>query len=227
MYLFTSGNFTFAVSLITDIFCRIGVPLFLMVSGALLPAKEENLQQTYRKRAFRIIKVIIVFTMIRYFYECFYTHETAFSMTTLMKAILTGNLFVPYWFLYTYLSILLLLPFFKHMVKDTEKEMPVFLILIGIFYVIMPVVSVFSGWNFEIFPMLGLNFCYFILGYYIDHILKQSFTPPLQSLRAEQFWEVSLLPCGWSYAINQMAGNLPTRIAPCSLHSLLFLYFGS
>lgn len=178
MYLFTSGNFTFAVSLITDIFCRIGVPLFLMVSGALLPAKEESLQQTYRKRAFRIIKVIIVFTMIRYFYECFYTHETAFSMTTLMKAILTGNLFVPYWFLYTYLSILLLLPFFKHMVKDTEKEMPVFLILIGIFYVIMPVVSVFSGWNFEIFPMLGLNFCYFILGYYIDHILKQSFTPP-------------------------------------------------
>lgn len=206
IYLFTNGKFTFVISLISDIFCRIGVPLFLMVSGTLLLTKEEGVQQIYRKRVFRILKVIIIFTMIRYFYECFYTHEITFSLTALLKAVLTGNLFVPYWFLYTYLSILLLLPFFKRMVKNSEKEMPVFLILMGIFYIIMPVASAFSGWSFEIFPMLGLNFCYFILGYYIDHIIKTELHPRATILACGTIL-VSIGSTGWLTIWDKLNGR--------------------
>lgn len=36
VYLYTDGKLTFMISLIGDILCKIGVPLFLMVSGALL-----------------------------------------------------------------------------------------------------------------------------------------------------------------------------------------------
>lgn len=122
VYRFTDGNVTFMVSLITDILCKIGVPLFLLVTGALLLQKEENWQQIYRKRVWRIVKVIVLFTIVRYFYECFYVKRMAFSFLELFKAILEGKLFLPYWFLYAYLSILFVLPFLKKMVKSMNKK---------------------------------------------------------------------------------------------------------
>ena len=109
IYLFTNGNITFAISLITDILCKIGVPLFLMISGALLLTKEEDWQQIYQKRGLRIIKVILLFVTIRYLYECYFVKKLSFSFLELFKIILEGNLFTPYWFLYTYLSVLLIL----------------------------------------------------------------------------------------------------------------------
>lgn len=174
VYLFTNGNVTFILSLISDILCKIGVPLFLMISGALLLHKEENWQEIYQKRAFRIVKVIIVFTSIRYIYECFYVKNMVFSIAGLLKAITAGNLFVPYWFLYAYLSILLILPFLKKMLKSMDKkEMHILVFLIIAFYAVLPVVSAVFGVNFEISFVIGINYCYCILGYFIEYVLEK------------------------------------------------------
>lgn len=174
-YLFTNGKITFVLTLSMDILCKIGVPLFLMVSGALLFAKEENWQQIYRKRIWRIVKVIILFTIIRYFYECIYLKKFYFSIWKLIKAILAGNLFVPYWFLYTYLSILLVLPFLKKMVKNLdEKEMRMLVILILFFHAFLPVISAIFKMNVEIFWGIGITCCYCILGYYLEHVISEN-----------------------------------------------------
>lgn len=171
VYLYTDGKLTFMISLIGDILCKIGVPLFLMVSGALLLQKEENLQQIYGKRVPRIIKAIVLFTTIRYLYECYVVKQRTFSIFELIEAIFTGNLFTPYWFLYAYLSILLTLPFLKKMVRDLEKkEMNILILLMFGFYALLPVVSaVFDIW-FEMSFMFGASYCYFILGYYLEHL---------------------------------------------------------
>lgn len=175
VYLFTNGDITFIFSLISDILCKIGVPLFLMVSGALLLQKEESWQEIYHKRVLRIVKVIVLFTTLRYFYECFYVKKIAFSVIGLLKAIFAGNMFIPYWFLYAYLSILLILPFIKKMVKSMEKkELDILVMLIMGFYVILPCISALVGWYFEISFMIGINCCYCILGYYIEHIIDKS-----------------------------------------------------
>lgn len=172
VYLYTNGTFTFTVSLMGDILCKIGVPLFLMVSGALLLQKEENLQQIYRKRVPRIIKAIVLFTTIRYFYECYGVKQRTFSVFELIEAIFTGNLFTPYWFLYAYLSILLTLPFIKKMIKALdEKEMKLLILLIFAFNAILPAISaVFDTW-FEISFMFGSSYSYFVLGYYLEHLV--------------------------------------------------------
>ena len=175
VYLFTNGNITFVLSLIADILCKIGVPLFLMVSGALLLQKEESWQDIYRKRVWRIVKVIVLFTTIRYFYECFYVKEMAFSFVELMKVIFTGKLFLPYWFLYAYLSILLVLPFLKKMVKNMDKrEMNILTILIFGFYSVLPVISAVFALNFEISFVFGITCCYCFLGYYLENIVPPS-----------------------------------------------------
>lgn len=175
IYLFTNGNITFAFSLITDILCRIGVPLFLMVSGALLLQKEESWQDIYRKRVLRIVKVIVWFTVIRYFYECFYVKKMMFSFLELIKLIFTGKLFLPYWFLYAYLSILLVLPLLKKMVKNMDKkEMDILTILIFVFYTVLPVISAVFALNFEISFVFGISCCYCFLGYYLENVISSS-----------------------------------------------------
>lgn len=174
VYLFTNGKVTFALSLVLDILCKTGVPLFLMVSGALLLSKEERWQEVYRKRVLRIVKVIILFTSIRYLYECFYIKNMVFSFGELIKVILAGKLFVPYWFLYAYLSILLILPFLKKMVKNMDKkEMHLLTSLIWGFYALLPAISAVLGLNFEISFMFPEPCCYCILGYYLEHVVSE------------------------------------------------------
>ena len=174
-YLYTDGRMTFTVSLIGDIICKIGVPLFLMISGALLLKKEENLQQIYGKRVLRIIKVIVLFTTVRYVYECYVVKQRVFSVYELIEAIFSGNLFTPYWFLYAYLSILLTLPFLKKMIRNLDKkEMSIFILLMFGFNVILPVVSVVFDLWFEMSFMFGVSYCYFILGYYLEHLTDKS-----------------------------------------------------
>lgn len=175
VYRFTDGNITFMVSLITDILCKIGVPLFLMVTGALLLQKEETWQQIYRKRVWRIIKVIVLFMTVRYFYECFYVKRMTFSFLELLRAIMEGKLFLPYWFLYAYLSILFVLPFLKKMIKSmNKKEMQLLIILIVVFYTVLPVISAVFHLDFEISFVFGVSCCYCFLGYYLEHVVSLS-----------------------------------------------------
>lgn len=175
VYLFTDGNVTFVLSLIADILCRIGVPLFVMVSGALLLQKEESLQEIYRKRVLRIVKVIVLFTVLRYFYECFLVRNISFSILGLLKAIIEGKLFVPYWFLYSYLSMLLILPFLKKMVKSMDKkEMHVLVALIFSFYTLLPIFSAMFGLEFEISFMLADFCCFGIMGYFLETVIDEN-----------------------------------------------------
>lgn len=174
VYLSTAGDVTFVFSLIADILCRMGVPLFLMVSGALLLYKEENWENIYKRRIVRIIKVIVIFTALRYSYECFYKKSMTFSIIALLKTILAGNIFAPYWFLYVYLAMLIVLPFVKKMVKNLDKkEMDVLTSLILLFYVLFPLISSVWGIHINISFLISLNCCYCILGYYMEHLIKK------------------------------------------------------
>ena len=198
LYMFTNGDVTFVLSLIADILCKIGVPLFLMVSGALLLPKEESLQEIYSKRVLRIIKVIILFTMIRYCYECFWVKKMAFSILGLIELIFTGKLFVPYWFLYAYLSILLVLPFLKKMVKNMDKkEMHIITLLILVFYALMPVISAVFNLNFEISFVFGVTCCYCILGYYLEDVISEDMYTRKNTLWAVMIVVVSIVLSYW------------------------------
>lgn len=174
VYLFTDGNITFVFSLVADILCKIGVPLFVMVSGSLLLQKEESLQEIYRKRIFRIVKVIVLFTALRYFYECFLVKKYIFSLSELIRIILSGKVFLPYWFLYSYLSLLFVLPFMKKMIKNMDKkEIHVLALLISIFYVVLPIISALIKLEFQIsFAFEGFC-CYCILGYYLEYVIDE------------------------------------------------------
>ena len=106
---------------------RMGVPLFYLVTGALLLRdKQESYGYIFRHRALRIIIVLPVLTTMLTAIGAYRGYIDGFSIGTCIRftlnhASLVGG--VSYWYLYSYLGILLMLPFYRRMVKGmTNKD---------------------------------------------------------------------------------------------------------
>ena len=114
------GTFLYWFNLFFSVACKVAVPLFFMISGALLLRKEESIGATY-KRGIRILVDLILFSLLFYWVEAIETGSplTAFG---LLKGIVQSN--VPHlWYLYTYIAFLLVVPVLRGFVRGlTEKE---------------------------------------------------------------------------------------------------------
>ncbi len=163
------------VSIVISILCKIGVPLFFMISGALLLGKEETWQEVYKKRVLRIAIVIVLFTVLRFFYECYIKKTMNFSVVQLVKSILTGNILHPYWFLYAYLSILLILPILRMVIKILDEQgMKNLLLLIILFHMIIPLKALVVKQEWQVSLLIDEKICYMFLGYFIEHKLQRA-----------------------------------------------------
>lgn len=122
LYTQTDNLLIQVISIFVSSFCKIGVPLFFMISGALLIDKEESLKDLYLKRVLRFVIILFVFSFMRYFY--FYRHgHYQFAINEFVRMLSTNQIYMPYWFLYTYLAFLICLPFIRrlaHSLKDSE-----------------------------------------------------------------------------------------------------------
>lgn len=118
---------------------KVAVPLFFMISGALLLAKEESIQTLYRKRVLRYVIVIILIQIIQHLYAHFAFGVTLSQRMFIHNCIMgwtaplpkgTANLTI--WFLYAYLAFLVLLPFLRVMVKHMKNELFIYLFILQI-----------------------------------------------------------------------------------------------
>ena len=60
----TQHGVQYAVSFFRSLVCKAAVPLFYMVSGALLLGKNESFGELARKRILRIVAVIVIFSLL-------------------------------------------------------------------------------------------------------------------------------------------------------------------
>lgn len=110
---------------------RIGVPLFAMVSGALLLGRNETYGVLWRKRISRMLLVILIFETLHY--ACgIACGEDTFSASAFIYGLFSGDLkgMTSYWFLYAYVGFLIMLPFLRRMAQAMTRSD--FLWLIGI-----------------------------------------------------------------------------------------------
>lgn len=121
-WLYTESTWVYMTSLTGRIISSIGVPLFWMISGALLLSKKEPWEKVYRKRISRIAGVLFLFSVVRYFYLCIVGEQDGY-VGEFFQRFYTQEIFLPYWFLYEYLGMLFVLPFLRKMVQNlTEQE---------------------------------------------------------------------------------------------------------
>lgn len=160
--------------------------LLFMVSGALLLGKEETIYEIFKKRVFRFVIVLVLFSFVATGYQCFKSGDwSTFSCIGLLKAIIISPVQASYWYLYSYISFLVMLPFLRKLAKMDERLF-LYLILINvgvseIFPIIRMVLNI-NHINFSFF-MAEFVVAYPLYGYYLeshwDEISKRKWIYPL------------------------------------------------
>lgn len=175
LFAMTENAVTRPIYTAMSILCTIAVPLFFMVSGALLLKKEESVGELFKKRVSRIVLVILVFSIAQEIYfVCVQKYEL--NISEFLRTIVQDRIIIPYWYLYAYLAFLMMLPFFRKLVCGLEeKEYKYFF---GLYIVLQGIAPIFCYFfkveQVNLFvPLLEQTIFYPILGYYLEYKEKE------------------------------------------------------
>lgn len=160
---------------------RINVPLFFMISGALLLKKQEDFKYIIKNRIPRYFIVILLFES-GYYLIFNYKNLRTISIIEFGRELIQGNIMGlnSYWFLYSYIGLLFMLPFLQRVAKGFNRSE--FWVLVGlhfIFSTFLPIANLYltqrnvnpivvSG-HFSVPLATTKAFFYPLLGYYLDN----------------------------------------------------------
>ena len=140
----TNNAVTFSISLFVTCICGIGVPLFLMVTGALLIPKKETIDIIIKKRVSIVVVVLVSFSFMMYNVLYFWGNKEGidYSFVDFIQRLISGNIQISYWYLYEYIAILLMLPFLSVMACNLSDELiKYFGILAVVFLTVIPMIT--------------------------------------------------------------------------------------
>ena len=200
-YSCTDSGITFVVSLVLACVSAIGVDLFWMVSGALLLGKNEDAKYVYTKRLPRILIVLLVFSVIRYFYDWFMgvygadvywaigygsnagAGHAPIGVLDFLRRFFSGAIFVPYWFLYSYIGILLILPFLRRAIQNMSMNEWKYLAVIELcFLIVIRVIELIPNTSFGVPFFMAEAVNTFILGYAAEKVVPRKWLEKWKNL---------------------------------------------
>lgn len=150
----------------------VAVPIFFMISGALLLDVEEpvDIRILFQKRIKKLLVPFVIWSNI-YVVIRIIMRKLPFAFSSFVKLI-EEPAYYQFWFIYSLLAIYLLLPILQRLLlKCSKQNVEYILILWGIFSLIIPSIE-FVSRGIKLCEHLDLNFVegylgYFILGYYL------------------------------------------------------------
>ncbi len=156
----------------TDALARPSVPLFIMISGALLlnPSKNLTLRGFFSKRFQRVVIPFIFWIIVYLLWRHFYLGEQMTSGEILAE-IASGPVYYHLWFIYMLFGLYLATPILRVWSKNaTQKDLLYFLGLWFLGECIVPFIEHFGRINIGIdFVVATYTTGYFVLGYYLHH----------------------------------------------------------
>lgn len=184
MYIARPDSFFYPFYLLVPFWVKTAVPIFFMISGALLLGKEEPLEVIFKKRILRFLQVIFVFSLINYIW--FY-HNLPLSIfghvAKFFTLMYSSTMATAYYFLYIYIGFLLMLPIWRKLASVMTNKLFLYLLGLNLFFVgFVPVFSflIFKGSNeinFFVNPLLAVSepTFYFLTGYWMERMLPTSY----------------------------------------------------
>jgi surface polysaccharide O-acyltransferase-like enzyme len=157
---------------------RMCVPLFFMISGALLlNSKEEPLKVFFKKRFTKVIIPLIAWTFIYILLRKFFGHQDINIFKQMLAGLVTEQ-YYHLWFLYTIIGLYLFVPFLKIIINHSSHAVQVYFVVLWFIAVaIIPLLNKFSGYTIpNHMPMMTGHVGYFVLGYLLSkmQISKQT-----------------------------------------------------
>lgn len=128
---FASFGDYWMVSVVYDSLTRSSVPLFFMLSGALLLTRNEPAVIFYKKRASKIVIPLIFWSYVYLLYRKYYVGESTISLSPL--TIIDGPVYYHLWFLYSLLSIYIFIPMLRYYAINATNQVKAFVLLLWFF----------------------------------------------------------------------------------------------
>ena len=167
--------------LIVSIFIKIAVPIFFMISGATLIKKEETLNELYTNRVLKYSITLIVFSFIHYLWLIDWNISNI-NIPYFIQTIYSSGIADAYWFLYSYLAYLIMLPIIRKLAKSMKEKDYHYLIYTYLFINILRIIDwlLFKG-NITLqkdFYLLNeiQYFFYPLIGHYIHNEISEKYT---------------------------------------------------
>ena len=175
---YPTDSFQYWRYLAISIFCKFAVPVYFMISGALLLGKDEPLKVLWGKRILRMVIVLVVISLVYYLAELCMGRQMAFDV--FLRRLYGTTVKTHLWFLYLYIAFLMALPFLRAMVRKLETKYFYYLIGLAVVFTILHFVAagtsapeVYSrlrpGWLFTIAVL------YPCVGYFLEHRVDERF----------------------------------------------------
>jgi surface polysaccharide O-acyltransferase-like enzyme len=153
---------------------KVAVPLFFMVSGALLLGKNEPIRTILTKRVLRMVVVLVVFSAIYYLFGDFVLG----TETPQLSSFFNASIWTPLYFIYAYISFLLALPLLRAIAQNMKANAWVFLIIVALLMQIFMLFSrlwlrvTLTGWVNS--PLLTIWLGCPLVGYYLHNVVQIS-----------------------------------------------------
>lgn len=152
---------------------KIAVPLFFMCSGALLLGKQESYRTVLRKRFLRFFTILIVCSILMYFYDRMRSGKTLLA-SEFAEKLWIGGVSGPYWYLYRFLAYILMLPLMRKIANGITKSDCLWILVLFCIMRMVPMIE-FLIWKGKVelystfFLFLELDYFFYpLIGYYID-----------------------------------------------------------
>lgn len=174
MYLDVAAEPANSLLLAVSALIKIAVPLFFMASGALLLRRDEPYGTTLVRRVLRFALILLGVSLF-FYWDGLAAGET-FSLTAFLDGFYRNTLTGHLWYLYSYLMMLLLLPFLRHLARGMTLRDAVLLAVVYQLAQLLPVadyalyhgaaahtgyVNFFVAADYVVYPLLG---------YFIDNV---------------------------------------------------------
>lgn len=148
------------------------VPLFFMVTGAVLLDREESIIYVYRHRVLRMVIVTVLASLGQYLWH-FRDYWQEIGLKKFLRLLYEGSVSGNFWFLYAYLSLLMVLPFLQRLVKAISDDRWFLYLFVGWLLLndLLTILENYLGWNHTSLelPILNGYVLTSIMGYYVEH----------------------------------------------------------
>ena len=115
------------------------VPIFFMISGALLLGKkEESLKEFFSRRANKILIPFVFWSVIYYVWRALVIYNSTPSFTEFKQLFLNANVYYHLWYFYALIAIYLLVPMFNVFCRYASQQIvgytvAMYLLFFGVF----------------------------------------------------------------------------------------------
>lgn len=180
LYATTENVFLKNIYYLFAVVSEISVPLFFMISGALLLGKEESIEEVVKKRCFRIVVVLLVASLCHYLYNAMIGYSNQVTLLGYLKGLLNNGFTGSLWFLYAYLMYLLILPFLRMLVSQMKGKHYIYLLVVcvifkGIINAMLQCMGLELAIDIYESPIFDKIFIYPLMGYYIENIVGNDY----------------------------------------------------